>query len=136
LIGGLVPLSGFAFAFQRLLAAKAFVGVAAANQFMGRRQMICRELTLKKRPRVPVDTQPLQTVQDTLNRGLAGAFRVGILDAQDELAAVLAREQPIEYGGAGTTDMQVPAGTGCEPNNTTRHANHPVCVAKSLCELM
>src|SRR5690606_37557044 len=60
---------------------------------------------------VPLDTQPAQCVVDLLF-GFAGrAQLVGVLDAQDELAAVLAGEAEVEQRDIGGTDMGV-AGRG------------------------
>ena len=43
-----------------------------------------------------------------------GALQVGVLDAQDERAAVLARVGPGKQRGAGAADMQVAGGAGSE----------------------
>jgi hypothetical protein len=46
-------------------------------------------------------------VEDRLDRRLGRAGLVGILDPQQELAAVVAGEQPVEQRGARAADMQV-----------------------------
>src|SRR5581483_6596734 len=58
-------------------------------------------------PLVPVDAEPAEAVEDRLQRGRVIAVFVGVVDAQDELAAVLAREQPVEQRRALPADVQV-----------------------------
>src|SRR5690606_22325897 len=56
---------------------------------------------------VPVQMQPFQRSQDVI-LGLAGtAHLVGVLDAQDELATVLAGKAQIEEGNVGSADVGV-----------------------------
>lgn len=69
---------------------------------------------LGDRVAVPLEAQPFQAVADGVYRRLAGACAVRILDPQEERAAVVAREQPVEERGAGTADMQEPGGGGGE----------------------
>src|SRR3546814_1152250 len=61
---------------------------------------------LVDRVAIPVEPEPAQPVEDRVDRGLGGAGAVGILDAQQELAAVVAREQPVEQRGARAADME------------------------------
>ncbi|MOA09469.1 hypothetical protein D3C78_1293010 [compost metagenome] len=59
---------------------------------------------------VPLDAQPAQGVVDLLF-GLAGRTQlVGILDAQDELTAVLAGEAQVEQGDVGGANVRVAGG--------------------------
>ena len=59
---------------------------------------------------VPVEAEPLE-VPDHGVLGLAGGPRgVGVLDAEDELAAHPARVEPVEEGGAGPADVEVAGG--------------------------
>jgi hypothetical protein len=53
-------------------------------------------LRLEEGPFVPFDSQPLQAIQDALNEFGPVAFDVGILDAQQQRAALMSREKPIE----------------------------------------
>ena len=53
-------------------------------------------------------------VEDRLHRRLGRALAVGVLDAQDELAAVLARVGPGEQRGARAADVQIAGGAGGE----------------------
>jgi hypothetical protein len=45
---------------------------------------------------VPIEAEPAHPVEDRVDRVLGRARLVGILDAQQELAAVVAGEQPVE----------------------------------------
>src|SRR3546814_7994473 len=55
---------------------------------------------------IPVEPEPAHPVEDRVDRGLGGAGAVGILDAQQEIAAVVAREQPVEQRGARAADLE------------------------------
>ena len=51
---------------------------------------------LKERPLVPAEAQPLERRADLPGHRLVGARAVGVLDAQDELPALLAGEREVE----------------------------------------
>src|SRR3982750_4494240 len=70
-------------------------------------------------PLVPVEAEPAEAVEDGLQRLGDVALLVGVVDAQDELAAVLAGEQPVEKGRADAADVQVAGRAGGESR-----ANH------------
>ena len=55
---------------------------------------------------VPVEAQPVEPVEDDLLGLLSVAAVVGVLDAEDKRAGVLAGVDPVEEGGAGSTDME------------------------------
>ena len=55
---------------------------------------------------VPVDPEPAQRLLDLLDRLRDLAARVGVLDPQQALAALLAREQPVEEERAHAADVQ------------------------------
>src|SRR6185295_7067409 len=61
---------------------------------------------LEHRLVVPVEAEPLQAVDDGLDRFLGGALAVGVLDAQAEDAAVMPGIQPVEQGRAGASDVE------------------------------
>ena len=63
---------------------------------------------------VPVEAEPAEAVQDRLQRLGHVALLVGVVDAQDELAAVLAGEQPVEQGRADAADVQIAGRAGGE----------------------
>src|SRR5690606_6013145 len=58
--------------------------------------------------------QPVHRLQDRVDRRLGAALAVGVLDAQHELPAAVARLQPAVQRGARTADVQITGGTGGE----------------------
>ncbi len=61
---------------------------------------------------VPVEAEPAQRALDLLD-GLGHlAARVRVLDPQEDLAAVLTSEQPVEEEGAHAADVEVAGGRG------------------------
>ena len=94
--------------FGRAVAA---VGVAGIQQVIEHLPVSVEALGLVERPLVVVQTQPGHAFQDGVDRFLGGALAVGVLDAQDEGAAVVARVQPGEQRRAGATDVQIAGGT-------------------------
>src|SRR5262249_25559040 len=61
---------------------------------------------------VPVEAEPLEAVEDRLERLGDIPLLVGVVDAQDELAAVLAGEEPVEQRRADAADVKVARGAG------------------------
>ena len=52
--------------------------------------------TAHSRPLVPVDAEPLEAVEDRLEGLVNVTGHVGVVDPEDELAALLAGEEPVE----------------------------------------
>ena len=63
---------------------------------------------------IPVEAEPAHALQDAVNHLRGRALEIGVLNAQDERAAMMAGEQPIEQCGAGAAHMQVSGGRGRE----------------------
>ena len=63
---------------------------------------------------VPVEAEPVQAVEDRLGGLVAGAGLVGVLDAEKELAAGAAGEEPVEERRARAADVEVAGGGGGE----------------------
>src|SRR5262249_27763736 len=57
---------------------------------------------------VGVEPEPAQPLVDRALRGLGVALLVGVLQAEDELAALVAGEEPVEQGGARAAHVEVP----------------------------
>ena len=66
---------------------------------------------------VPAKIEPLEPLEDGIERGLSVALDVGVVDAQHQGAAVVARVQPVKDEGACTADVQIPRGRGGEANS-------------------
>ncbi len=56
---------------------------------------------------VPVEAQPTQTIEDAFHQFGAIALGIGILDSQDERAALVSRKQPVEKGRARAADVEI-----------------------------
>ena len=66
---------------------------------------------------VPVKPQPAHDVDQEVVRLLVVAAGVGVLDAEDERAAVVAREGPAEQSRAGHADVRVAGRRRAEPGD-------------------
>ncbi len=64
-------------------------------------RMADRPAGLEQRRLVRGQVQPRQALEDHIDGVLRAAFAIGILDAQQELAAMVAGEQEVEQGGYG-----------------------------------
>ena len=71
-------------------------------------------------PSSQVEPEPPQVVLDRGFRRRRRALAVGVLDAQDERAAVMARQQPVEERRAGVADVEVTGGAGGETDSHRR----------------
>lgn len=68
------------------------------------------EFATNVRAFVPVEAEPGEVAEDGVLGLLGGALEVGVLDAEDELAAPGAREEVVEERGAGAPDVEVAGG--------------------------
>src|SRR5439155_18114225 len=59
---------------------------------------------------VPVEAEPAQRVDDDADGLVRGALAVGVLDPEDEDAAMVPGEKPVVEGGPGVADVQVAGG--------------------------
>lgn len=65
---------------------------------------------------VPVETEPVQRLENLLVALLRVALRVGVLDAEHELAADVLRVRPVEQGGSDEPDVRGAGGRRAETN--------------------
>ena len=98
---GLLALRG-----QLLLGHVAAIGGAALEQPVGDLGVARPELRLVIFVPVPIEAEPAHPVEDRVDRLLGRARLVGVLDPQQELAAVVAGEQPVEQRRARAADVQ------------------------------
>ena len=63
---------------------------------------------------VPIKAEPAEAVQDRLQRLGDVALLIGVVDAQDKLAAVLAGEEPVEKGCADAANVEIAGRAGGE----------------------
>ena len=133
--GAVVPVialgccGGFPFGLEFFLAAKALVGIAVGQESFCGGHMLFGIFRLKVGALIPIDPEPLQAVKDSFDGFLGGAFRVRILDAQHQLAPVLAGKQPVVDGGSGPADMEIAGRAGWEAD---ADFGHGVLLAKKM----
>jgi hypothetical protein len=80
--------------------------VAVGDELLGDFLVAREPLHLEHRALVPVEAQPLQAVEDRVDRLLRRALEVGVFDPQDESAAVAPRVRPGEERRASAADVQ------------------------------
>src|SRR2546429_1665211 len=71
---------------------------------------IWSEISAHMRTFIPIEAEPAQSF---INRGggfFSIARSIGVLDAQNEFAVVMSREEPIEKGGARAADVEIASG--------------------------
>src|SRR5687767_9867819 len=103
-------------------------GLAAIDELFGRGTIAIETLRLKVRrmrpanfrPLVPVDPQPPQAIQDARHHLGLRSLDVGVLDAQDERAAVATGIEPVEKGSPCAANVQVTSG-GRRETETGHH---------------
>ena len=78
-------------------------------------------LELADRLAVPIEPEPFEPVENRLDRRLRRPFAVGVLDAQQELAAEALGVEPVEQRRARAADMQEAGRRGREAGDDLRH---------------
>jgi hypothetical protein len=99
---------------QFFLARIAPVGMAALDELIRHFGVALQTLHLVERAGIPAQPEPAHAVEDGVDGSLGRALDVGVLDAQDEAAAMLARIGPGIQRRAGAADMEVAGGAGGE----------------------
>ena len=119
--GGLLALNLLgAHGLKALRGAVAVVGAPLLNELLGGVFIELQALRLVVRPIVaadigafvPVQLQPAQGIKDVLLRPLHLAGDVGVLDADDELAAVATGEEPVKQSRADIAHVGIAGGAG------------------------
>ena len=98
----------------------AAVGPAGVEQLLGGGAVLGDALALDHRLGIPVQAQPLQAFEDVGGVLRLAALLVGVLDAQEELTALAACEEPVEHRRAGRADVQGAGGAGGETHTHRR----------------
>jgi hypothetical protein len=70
---------------------------------------------------IPIDAKPFESIKNGLKCLGPVPFGIGIIDAQNELAAIPLREQPVEQRRANTANMQVTCGAGGKASTDRTH---------------
>ena len=113
--GVLALLRGLAVGVELLLGAEAGIGLALVPKLLGGLLVQVQALGLGVGSKVathlgtlvPVQAQPTHGAQDDLRVLVGGAGGVGVVDAQDERAAVSTGESPVIDSGAGAANVQL-----------------------------
>ena len=108
-------LRGLAIGLELLLGAEAGIGLALVPELLGGLLVQVQALGLGIGAKIaahlgaliPVKTQPTHGAQDDLRVLVGGTGGVGVVDAQDERAAVCAGKSPVIDSGAGAADVQL-----------------------------
>ena len=99
---------------QFRLGAETIVGMSGGQQLRGALAIHFHALGLMVGTLVPVEAEPAHALQDAVNHLRGRALEIGVLNAQDQRAAVMASEQPVEQRGARAAHVQVSGGRGRE----------------------
>ncbi len=84
---------------------------AAVRQKLSSCRLVQRgALRLIERAFIPIDAEPAKAVDDALDEFGLVALGVGILDAQDHGAALMASEEPVEESGARAAYVEIAGG--------------------------
>ena len=116
--GVLALLRGLAVGVELLLGAEAGIGLALVPELLGGLLVQVQALSLgvgaivaaHLGTFVPVQAQPTHGAQNDLRVLIGGTGGVGVVDAQDERAAVCTGESPVIDSGAGAADVQLARG--------------------------
>ena len=114
-------LRGLALLLELLGAAIAAIGVPCGEQALGVVAIELAALALEERSLVPVQAEPAQALEDRVHRRGGGALLVGVLDAQHEDAAAVAREEIVEQRRPRAADVQEAARARREARADGRH---------------
>ena len=68
-------------------------------------------------PLVPVDAEPGEVLLDQGREGLGRALGIGIVEAQDQPAAMVPGEEPVDEGGPGIAEVEPAGGARGEAEN-------------------
>ncbi len=117
------PLGRLAFRLDLFRRGIVVIGGPAIEELLDRRLVTRKPLRLvvgpvraaDLGPFVPIDPQPLQAVEDRRQGFLDVPLLVGIVDPQDELAAVPPGKEPAEQSRADPTNMEVARRAGSKP---------------------
>src|SRR6202041_1320475 len=76
---------------------------------------------------IPIEAEPMQIPNELIFETNFTALHVGVFDAQDHGAMVVAGKEPVEKGGASVANMQMSGGRRCEA-----HTDGGFCVHKIM----
>ncbi len=83
------------------------IGAAFGHQFGNSRGVATLAAVLEDNGVVGLQAQPVQTLEDSVDRRFGRTFAVSVLDADEEFAAGVSGIKPVEQGCARATDMEI-----------------------------
>ena len=115
--------------FQQVWRAITFVRVAIGQQLVRNFPMATEALSLKVRgvratnfrSFIPVESKPVHRLEYAGNHVLGRPFRVGVLDAENERSAVVARKEPVEQCRPCAPNVEIPRGRRRESDARRQH---------------
>ena len=113
----------------------AVVGLALGQHLLGHLGVARRALELVDDVAVPIEAEPRQAVEDRLDGRGRRARAIGVLDAQQVLAAVMAGVQPVEERRARAADMQKAGGRGGEAGDDGHGLEGIVQGSRGFCRI-
>jgi hypothetical protein len=87
--------------------ARLLVGTPRLGKARARSRVALEPLRLAQLP-VPVDSEPAQILLNRRRERFRRARDIGVVEAQDERAARLAREEPVDERRSGVAEMEAP----------------------------
>ncbi len=115
----------FTHLFELFRRAVALVGQTFLQQFQRDFRMARLPGGLENGRFICRNAHPGQSVENNIDSLLGGPLTVGILNAQEELAAVMTGKKKVEQGRAGVADMQQAGRTRGKACADRRHGAHP-----------
>ncbi|KFB73760.1 MAG: hypothetical protein AW09_000986 [Candidatus Accumulibacter phosphatis] len=108
------------------------VGATGQEHFFDDLLVARHPLRLVEGPLVVLEPQPVHAVKNRLHRFRSRTYQVGVLDAQDEAAGMVASVSPREKGSARPTDMQETGWrrrkTGTDHGHSSQSGKVPILV--------
>ena len=98
------------FGWRKRIAPSSSYALPSASSFCASSRAVSAVSSWNVTVAVPVDPEPDQRVLDLIDRLGHLAARVGVLDPQQDLAALLAREEPVEEERADAADVEEAGG--------------------------
>ena len=111
----------------------AVVGGAVGQQLLDGGRVRVGALGLEVGPRVPVEAQPPQGLDDGVHVLLGLQRGVGVLHSQHHLTTVMPGEQPVEQRRPGAPHMQEPRRRGRKPNPGRTHTARLAEALRGFC---
>ena len=95
------------------------VRLPRGDELVGNAAAVVHPVELERERAVPVDPEPAERLLDLVDRLGDLAARVGVLDPEPDLAALMPGEEPVEEDRADAADVEEAGGAGSHPDDRT-----------------